>query len=223
MNPTEISPRDAAIAHAAACRAARAAKRHMPVWTGPSLVGADLSGANLRDGVFHLDFTGANLVGADLGGADMSWSRFDGADLRGVVFTGSTMGGSYRGANMERVLLVLNSAGQDFEGARLSGSALRGDWRNVILRGADLTGVDFTNADLRGADLTGANLAGAVLVGCLCGYASFIRANFTGAKVSDFFWGAGMHGSIGLLAPLAGADYQSTEPPAGSACDCTGR
>jgi hypothetical protein len=60
--------RDAAIAHDAACRAARSAGEPRPTYEGPSLSGANLSGADLRGA----DLSGANLSGADLRGANLS-------------------------------------------------------------------------------------------------------------------------------------------------------
>jgi len=58
-----LTPRQAAEAHAAACRAALDAGEPRPAYTGPSLRGADLYGADLR---------GADLRGADLYGATIA-------------------------------------------------------------------------------------------------------------------------------------------------------
>jgi len=70
-----MTTRESVIAYAEACRAADAAGTPRPLYTGPTLSGADLSRANLS--------------GADLSGADLSWAYLSGADLSRANLSGA--------------------------------------------------------------------------------------------------------------------------------------
>src|SRR5438093_96922 len=85
-----------------------------------NLTGADLSGANMREGHFGvLEFIDANLSGATFSGTRLRWVNFTGADLSRATF--------------ENVDLL----NPNFTGANLSGATFIG---------MDLTGVDFSGA-----------------------------------------------------------------------------
>ena len=92
-------------------------------------VGADLSGADLRDA----DLRGADLSGANLRDANLHYAYLRDADLRGANLHYADLRDAYlRGA--------------DLRGADLSGANLRG----ANLRGADLHGADLRDAYLHG-------------------------------------------------------------------------
>lgn len=86
----------------------------MPRYEGPTLVWADLAGANLRGANLRgLDFRGANLTGAYLRKADLAGADLTGADLAKADLAG---------ANLTGTLL----AGADLTGARLTEGTAQG-------------------------------------------------------------------------------------------------
>lgn len=128
---------------------------------GATLVGADLSEANLGEAVF----SGAGLIGADLSetiliGADLSEAVLLRADLRLAMLMYADLSKAWlddanlRGAMLSRAdLSEANLIRADLVHANLSGA---------ILTSADLTGADLTSADLsRAGDLTKAQVEAA--------------------------------------------------------------
>jgi len=117
-------------AHALACREAHAAGRSLPKYTGPSLVGADLSGVDARCAdLSQVDLSQSCLVGIDLSGAVLISADLSGSDLIRANLNNANLSG----ANLSRA---------NFEDANL---------RSACLFDAKLEGVDFTRADLSGA------------------------------------------------------------------------
>jgi hypothetical protein len=142
-----MPPREAVIAHAAACREAIAAGKPRPAYNGPSLAGANLAGANLAGA----NLAGANLAGANLAGANLAGANLYGAYLAGAYLARANLYGAY--------LAGANLAGAYLAGAYLAGAYLAG----ANLAGAYLARADLARADLYGAYLDGANLDGATL------------------------------------------------------------
>jgi hypothetical protein len=107
--------------------------------------------------------------------ANLSSTRLEGLDLRGVQLPFADLSGCYgreqdlRGANLASSLLV----DSDFEGANFDGADLRGadlsraELRRCSFRGANLRGADLEKADLSGADLEKADVEGARWPGTL--------------------------------------------------------
>ncbi len=112
-----------------------------------SLVGADLSGANLGGAdLSGVDLSSANLSGANLSSADLSGANLNGADL---------VSANLNGANLNRAeLRYANLSGADLISTNLS---------NADLRHANLSGADLKCTFLNGANLSDANLSGALL------------------------------------------------------------
>ena len=110
-----------------------------------TLVGADLSGADLRGA----ELCWAVLTGADLTRAVLSGAVLTGADLTRAVLTGADL--------PLAVLTGANLSDSDLAGANMYVANLIG--ANLIE--ADLHGVDLTKASLRGAHLRGADFSGA--------------------------------------------------------------
>jgi len=112
-----------------------------------SLVGIDLSGANLGGAdLSSVDLSSANLSGANLSSADLSGANLSGADL---------VSANLSGANLNRAeLRYANLSGADLISANLS---------NANLRNANLSGADLKCTFLNGANLSDANLSGALL------------------------------------------------------------
>jgi uncharacterized protein YjbI with pentapeptide repeats len=82
--------------------------------------------------------------------------------------------------SVERVVEILSAASPD-RPADLSGKSLENlDLSNVDFKRANLSGANLFGAKLDGADLSGANLSGAKL-----DLAWIMRANFTGADLSN--------------------------------------
>ena len=122
-------------------------------WSGKSedeldsVVGAQLSGANLRFALARKAFfAGADLTGADLRGAFLIL-----ADLSGASLWMSNLGDASLGE--------ANLRGTSLLGGNLTGADLKG----AHLNGADLTDADLSDADLSDTDLSGAQLRGAKL------------------------------------------------------------
>ena len=83
------TPREAAEAHAEACRATLG-RGKMPVYVGPSLVRADLCKADLMGGNFEgCDFYGALLREADLTGVNFTRARLTCAILERACLNGT--------------------------------------------------------------------------------------------------------------------------------------
>lgn len=110
------------------------------LFDGRPLVGADLSGAMLRDSAFYR----GRLDGANLTGADAYRAKFVSATAKGAKF--------------DRARLIE----ADFTRADLAGASFVGaDLRNARLSDANLRGGDLTDARLHGADLRQADFSGA--------------------------------------------------------------
>jgi uncharacterized protein YjbI with pentapeptide repeats len=156
-----------------------------------SLVGADLSGEDLREA--HLsgaDLTGArlrgaNLHGLDLRGACLREAILDGADLRDALLDECDL----RSATLAAAL----ANGSRFHRADLSLAHLRGaDFRYADLSEASLTDADASQARLEranlydasliGAELGGADLRDAVLIGANLRESHLDGADFRGAR-----------------------------------------
>ena len=117
-------------AHALACREAHAVGRSLPKYTGPSLVGADLSGVDARCANFsQVNLSEACLVEADLSGAVLLSANLSDSSLISANLNNATLSG----ANLRRA---------NFERANL---------RSACLFDAKFNDVDFTHADLSGA------------------------------------------------------------------------
>lgn len=117
-----------------------------------SLVGVDLSDSVLDDA----DLRGADLQGADLRGSNLTFTRLEGADVRGVVMA------QIRGHELH--LDGADLSGVSFEGAHVFRSSLVG----VDLRNADLRSSLLSELDLTGALLDGARFEDAQLVNVIC-------------------------------------------------------
>lgn len=178
----ESPERIAILAHAEACRNARLSGEPAQEYTGPILVGCDLSDLDLREILLcnedlrHCNFGGANLSGAsitdcDLRGCDLRDANLDdaclhGSDLRSVQFSPETSCSTTRFYNadlrgvdlsqMDMSSAAFNSADlrrASFYGANLEGADFgHADLRGVAFGNANLTNVDFTAADIRGAE-----------------------------------------------------------------------
>ena len=101
----------------------------------PSLIGADLSGAELRWAILiGVDFSKADFSKADLGGASFSNTNFSNANLIGANLIGVDLSeASLRRANLSEA------------------SLRRANLRNTNLSGADLRGVDLSEANFEKA------------------------------------------------------------------------
>ncbi len=130
----------------------------MPDCSNANLVGASLSGVDLRE----INLSYASLAGADLRNSDLDGANLRGADLRGATLISTTL----RGADLSGAdLAAANLDSADLSGAILRGVGLTGaNLRGATLVGADLHGADLTDADLQMADLIGVDLS--VVQGC---------------------------------------------------------
>ena len=168
---------------------------------GRSLVGAELSGEDLREA--HLsgaDLTGARLARANLHGLDLRGTRLreaqlDGADLRDALLDGADL----RSASL---------AGAAANGARFARTDLSlAHLRAADLRSADLSEALLTDADLSLARLDRANLYDADLIGAQLGGASFRHAVLCGANLRESHLdGADFSGARFAFTVLAASD-----------------
>ncbi len=128
--------------------------------SGASLVGINLSGADLQKKVFlRADLTGAILAGANLTQADFSGAFLKNAHLeranaqRASFGMAEMEGACCFGADFNHATFIkANLAGADFRCA---------DLRGARFREANLNGADFTEANLKGADLSMCSVEGA--------------------------------------------------------------
>ena len=133
-----------------------------------SLVGADLSGANLNNvNLSKLDLRDANLSNAKLNRANLTSTKLfranlDGADLSFANLSSAEL---FRASLGNAKLFFANLSSANLNGADLSGT-------DVSL--ANLMGADLSNATLNNTDLSFANLSNTKL----------LAANFTGAQLS---------------------------------------
>jgi uncharacterized protein YjbI with pentapeptide repeats/uncharacterized RDD family membrane protein YckC len=162
--------------------------------SGSDLTEADLSGANLRYGLFQgssllraslnssqaafADFSKGNLGSAQLINADLSQAQFRETSLVGADLTESNLSGAIlTTARLHQAQgLGTNFSGSDltraeghqatFSNANFSGAILSGaDLSDSQFTGADFQSANLENARLRGANLQGANFQGANLNG----------------------------------------------------------
>ena len=126
------------------------------------------------------------------------------ADLRKADLTGRMLDGvEFTGANLE---------GADFTGASLvkaefGEAALAGRLKQAKLVGANLAGANFSISRCAEADFSQANLTGAK-----CWHASFLRARFVDADLSQVdFMGADLRGADFTGAKLAAAKFRGVK------------
>ena len=113
------------------------------LFDGNDLRGANLGGADLRDGSFKR----AQLAEAELSGVQARRAKFVSADLQGTVFAGADL------------------VQADFTSANLSQADLsRTNLRSARFYGANLREADLSGAIMDGADFLQANLSGATWV-----------------------------------------------------------
>ncbi len=162
----------------------------------PNLVGAELSGADLR----KADLSEANFTKADLSGVDFCDARFHNDTIPGGFLTGT----DFCEANLSRAnlagtdlthvnLLGTNLSDANLTNARFSKAIIpNATLAGTLLRDVDLSGADLSVKDLAGADLSGANLAGATLV-----RTSFAKATLTNCRIYGIAaWDVRLEGAI---------------------------
>ena len=180
-------------------------------FTGAVMIGCNLKGIRLDNAIlFCADLTNSDVRDASLRRADLRGSCMRNVDLTGSdmfeadlregtlaaasrelgytrVETGQPAHGEMRGA-----ILV----GANLERSKLSGvMAMRADFTDAIMKGANLTranlkqatlkGVNLSGADLSGADLAGADLRDAILVGATMSSWNVSGADMTGALTDE--------------------------------------
>jgi uncharacterized protein YjbI with pentapeptide repeats len=138
---------------------------------GSTLIGADLSGANLSKAKLR----GASLAGADLERANLTSAKLSRADLSDANLSDAKLIRAYLSvANLSRA----NLSGADLSDAGLAGADLNGaNLSKAKLRGAYLADADLQRANLTSADLTNADLSRTVLV-----ETDFTNATITGCR-----------------------------------------
>ncbi len=123
----------------------------------------DGAGEAEESGPERMDWSFMSKVGQDLRGVDL-----EGADLRRTIFDGADL----EGANLSRA---------DCRNA----SFVRANLMKAALDGADLRGAHFVKAKLSLSNLQGARLDGADMRGIRGRYATWRRANWWDARLSD--------------------------------------
>lgn len=198
-----------------------------------SLVGADLSGADLR--WIYLQETNlsqANLQGTDLTGTNLRNAKLQGADLRGANLSGTNLEeADLRGADLTGVQnLILRQIavavydketkfpeGMTFENipkynqfslrSALGIKTLVGaEAQGMILRWGDFAGADMQWSSLQRADLTGANLSQTNLSAANLRGTNLWEADLQMANLKN----ASLQGANLKQANLRGADLTST-------------
>lgn len=165
--------------------------------SSPSVLGIDLSGANLqradlrgadfyRAWLVATDFSGAQLECAVFGEATLGGAKFHNCDLREANFMKAHLyGADFTGANLTGTKFY----GAFLERAILNGQSLLGEWfesvhlKDALLAGANLSGANLRGANLQGADLRKAILCYADLQGAKLVETQVEGADFTGALV----------------------------------------
>jgi uncharacterized protein YjbI with pentapeptide repeats len=207
VNVNRILPTVLALALAQSAEAACQDRPRPHVdWTGCSRSMLMLGGDDLTEGVFSramLTSTGfrrSKLAGAKLDEAELSFTRFEDADLSGADlskavgwranFTRTHLDhANFSGADLSRAILVeAKIAGADFRKAEVN----RGDFSR-----ADLSGADFSKAEAARAVFTEATLSGARFT-----YAALARADLKKLDLA----GVDLTGAYLFLAQLDGAD-----------------
>ena len=167
--------------------------------SSPSVLGIDLSGANLqradlrgadfyRAWLVATDFSGAQLEYAVFGEATLGGAKFHNCDLREANFMKAHLyGADFTGANLTGTKFY----GAFLERAILNGQSLLGEWfESVHLKDALLAGANLSGANLRGANLQGADLRKAILCYADLQGAKLVETHVEGAD----FTGALVHG-----------------------------
>ena len=186
-------------------------------FTGAKLATCLLRGAKLDNANFHrsdlrgADLSGASLRRADLRGACLSDANLTEVDLfeadlrEGLAFAEIDFRGIRRsqvrptgGAGLPAVF-----AGASLERSRLAGIlAIRADFTNALLRGANLARANLSGSAMTGADLAAANLTGTDLQG-----ADMRKVVLMGAVTR----GWNIHGAD--MAGVLSDELQSQAPP----------
>jgi hypothetical protein len=131
----------------------------------PNLIGANLSGADLR----QCNFNKANLSAIDLSGANLTRATFREADLCKADFGWADLSrADLRKAN----LIGADLSRTDLSGSKFDGATLK----EVNLMEADLYRADFSRVNLNHANLTEIKALGT----------NFTAANFTGVCLEDW-------------------------------------
>jgi uncharacterized protein YjbI with pentapeptide repeats len=174
-------------------------------------VGADFTGALLRDGGFDgSDFSEAVLDEVDARDASFGAAEFGGVRAVRAVFMGASMTG-LRAADAldmsESNFSQIQAAESIWTGATLTGA----DFGYALLDGADFTDADLGRANLSAARLRAARFANADLTSAWLIQAdifegNFERANLTGADLR----GANLYGAELLDAQLQDALTESS-------------
>jgi len=156
-----------------------------------SLVGRDLTGANLREAdIRHVDFSDATLNRANLSDAWAKNARFNRAQLCGAL------------------LLLAQLQGASLFNAQLQGTQLQ----NAQLQAASLDRAQLQGASLDGARLQGAELGRAGLEGTSLGYAQLQGALLNGARLQAAWLSyAQLQGASLHYAQLQGAELVSAQ------------
>jgi uncharacterized protein YjbI with pentapeptide repeats len=156
FEPTVVTPSAADIVKAGACPGADLANA---VLDGLSLAGADLTRANFTGAsVICGDLSGCTLTSAAFQGATLTGVGFAGAVLDRADMTRALLGAPSWGAPVSAKGLILTQC-------RAVGAVLGGQAQPLDCTGATLSGGDFTGAKLRGLILSKATAAGAILAG----------------------------------------------------------
>jgi uncharacterized protein YjbI with pentapeptide repeats len=176
---------------------------------GSDLSGCDLSGASLA----FVDLTystllGTSLVGATLRAVDLKHSDLRGADLTGSMLDDSDLGYSdLSGAVLREARMSTGSFAYatlddaDLGGAVLTSVSLRG----VSARRARLVDVELPYDQSASSILEDADLTDADLTGLRSNHASFVRADLSGADLTDaLLWTASVSGALLGTATLSG-------------------
>lgn len=212
-----------------------------PAGPPTQLVGANLSGADLRGARFHPEIgalvrpgcdggspgvvlTGARFERTNLRLAQLQGMRMEGIDLASATLVRASLAGAcLRGAN----LTLANLSGVDLDDADLSEAHLvnailapaAGDdglvptsARRADFQDAVMVGAIIEAGDLTGANLEGANLTGANLVDADLSGVSAARASLISVIVSDTsFRGADLSGASCLGVLFAAADLRDVD------------
>lgn len=133
------------------------------------LAQADLTGSNLSHSCLKfINLASAVMYCCELAGIDGRYANFNGADMRGVVLSGSNLSH----ARLDKV---------DFRAGAMTKTGGNGT-SAVIDRSGAAQGVDFTCCSLNGANFDGADLKGADFSGAVIVGTSFKGARMTGVK-----------------------------------------
>ena len=154
------------------------------------LAGANFEGAKLLEvSLQHAELQNTNFNYALIHDSDLNFARLEGADLQHATLEDSNL----TQANLTQANLnSVNIHNSDLQGAKLNNVTMReAQWVGVGAEGMEAQGADFTRTKLLGAAVPRSDFTLATLNESRWVVVNAFAANFSSAKMLDFYAGSG--------------------------------